>query len=136
MFTTADRPGLRSPIARGAGRGYRSVARLRRPGQRDTVGVDLAALTSKPMTIAVELPDTLKSALFPAGEDPSRAVLEAVALEGYRTDRLSESDIRQLLGFETRMEVHAFLKERGVVLHYTIADLEHDCATAALAASK
>ena len=44
--------------------------------------------------------------------------LEALALEGYRTERLSESELRQMLGFETRMQVHAFLKEHGVYLNY------------------
>jgi hypothetical protein len=33
---------------------------------------------------------------------PARAALEALALEGYRSERLSEYDVRQLLGFETR----------------------------------
>jgi hypothetical protein len=35
-----------------------------------------------------------------------------------------------LLGFGTRMEVHGFLKEHGVYLHYTMEDLEHDMAEA------
>ncbi len=42
--------------------------------------------------------------------DPAHSALEALALEGYRSDRLSEFDIQQLLGIETRMEVHGFLK--------------------------
>ena len=88
------------------------------------------------MTIVVEIPDDLAGALSTEGQDPARALLEAVALEGYRTDRLSESDIRQLLGFETRMEVHGFLKEHGVFLHYTLEDLEHDTATALDAARR
>jgi hypothetical protein len=28
----------------------------------------------------------------------------------------------------TRMEVHGFLKEHGAILHYTVKDLERDCA--------
>jgi len=75
-------------------------------------------------------------ALSTKGENPPRAVIEAVPLEGYRADRLSESDVRQLLGFETRMEVHGFLKERGVFLHYSLEDLEHDTATALDAARR
>jgi hypothetical protein len=46
------------------------------------------------------------------------------ALEGYRTELLSESAVRQMLGFQTRMEVHAFLKQHGVYLHYDVSDLE------------
>ena len=59
-------------------------------------------------------------------QDPNRAALEALALEGYRSQRLGESAVRRLLGFQTRMEVHGFLKEHGVCLHYTMDDLEHD----------
>jgi len=78
------------------------------------------------MTVTIEIPDELASALAPSGRDLSRAALEAIALDGYRSDRLTEADIRQLLGFETRMEVHAFLKEHGAFLPYTLQDLEHD----------
>lgn len=78
------------------------------------------------MTITIEIPEELAGQLIAAGQDPARATLEAVALEGYRSDRFSEADIRELLGFETRMEVHGFLKEHGVFLHYTDEDLAHD----------
>lgn len=82
------------------------------------------------MTITVELPDALEGLLFANGQEPARAVLEAIALEGYRAERLTESDVRQLLGFETRMEVHEFLKEHGAFMHYTLEDLHHDSTVA------
>jgi len=82
------------------------------------------------MTIIVELPDALEATLFASGEEPARAMLEAVALEGYRAERLTESDVRQLLGFETRMEVHEFLKNHGAFMHYTLEDLDNDSAVA------
>jgi hypothetical protein len=47
-----------------------------------------------------------------------------VALEGYRSGALSESDVREMLGFPTRMQVHAFLKEHSVYLQYGIDELE------------
>jgi hypothetical protein len=78
------------------------------------------------MTITIEIPDELAAALTPSGRDLCRAALEAIALDGYRSDRLTEADVRQLLGFETRMEVHGFLKEHGAFLPYTLQDLEHD----------
>ncbi len=78
------------------------------------------------MTITVDLPEEFAGPLIPEGQDPARFVLEAIALDGYRSDRLTEADIRQLLGFETRMEVHGFLKEHGAFLPYTVEDLEHD----------
>lgn len=82
------------------------------------------------MQITLNIPDELATQLVPVGKDPGRAALEALAIEGYRTEQLSESDIRQLLGFETRMEVHAFLKEHGAYLHYSLEDLEQDRVSA------
>jgi hypothetical protein len=78
------------------------------------------------MTITIEIPDELAAAFATPGQDLCRAALEAIALDGYRSDRLTEADIRRLLGFETRMEVHGFLKEHGAFLPYTVKDLEHD----------
>ena len=45
---------------------------------------------------------------------------------GYRTEQISEAEIRRLFGFETRMEEHAFLKERGAFLHYSLEDAAKD----------
>ncbi len=78
------------------------------------------------MTITVEIPDSVVDEFATRGKDPARAILEAIALEGYRKDWLSEEGVRRMLGLETRMDVHAFLKENNVYLHYSMADLEHD----------
>jgi hypothetical protein len=77
------------------------------------------------MHIALDIPDNI-AGVIPPDQVPARAALEALALEGYRSKRLGESAVRRLLGFETRMEVHGFLKEHGVYLHYDIGDFEHD----------
>jgi hypothetical protein len=77
--------------------------------------------------VTFDIPDELAAELGMA--DLSRAALEALALEGYRSERLTESEIRRLLGFETRMEVHDFLKEHGAYLHYSLADMEKDRET-------
>ncbi|SPF48848.1 conserved hypothetical protein [Candidatus Sulfopaludibacter sp. SbA4] len=82
------------------------------------------------MNITVEIPDTIAGDLAGEGRDPARAVLEAIALEGYRADRLSEYQVRQLLGFETRDEVDGFLKEHGAFMQYTMEDVERDTAVA------
>ena len=78
------------------------------------------------MIVTIEIPDNVAQALTAQGGDLSRAVLEAIVLEGYRRQRLGESQIRRVLGFETRMEVHGFLKEHGVYLNYGLKDLDHD----------
>lgn len=88
------------------------------------------------MQITLNIPDQLARQVASEGQDPARVALEALALEGYRSERLSESAVRQMLGFETRMEVHAFLKHHGVYLHYDVADLGQDTATAKKLRSK
>jgi len=82
------------------------------------------------MEVTLNIPDALAAQIISEGKDPSRSALEALALEGYRTEHLSEAEIRQLLGFETRMEVHAFLKEHGAFLHYSLEDANRDRETA------
>ena len=77
------------------------------------------------MHIALDIPDTIPNVVAP-DQDPARAALEAMALEGYCSERLSEYDVRELLGFTTAIQVHGFLKEHGVHLHYSMADLEND----------
>ena len=78
------------------------------------------------MQITLELPEDIAAHLATKGEDLSRAALEALALEEYRAQKLSTAQLRRLLGYHTRVQVHAFLKEHGVYLHYTHEDLEHD----------
>ncbi len=79
------------------------------------------------MQITLELPDDV--GLQAQVKDLPRAVLKSFALEGYRSGTLTEEQVRRLLGFETRMEVHGFLKDHGVYLNYTREDLEQDMET-------
>jgi predicted HTH domain antitoxin len=79
--------------------------------------------------VTIGLPKELTEALARSGRDLSRAALEALATEAYRERKISHSQLRQLLGFETRMEVDSFLKDRGVELEYTYEDLQRDLAT-------
>ena len=58
------------------------------------------------MEITLKIPDELAQRVASEGKEPARVALEALALEGYRTERLSESAIRQMLGFDSRIQVH------------------------------
>lgn len=78
------------------------------------------------MNITIELPDEIVSYLQEHWQDMPRAVLESIALEGYRSGALGEELVRRLLGFNTRFEVHGFLKEHGVPLNYPMEALEQD----------
>lgn len=80
------------------------------------------------MTITLDLPEDIARHLASHGEDPARTALEALALEGYRSRTLSEEQIRRMLGYETRVEVHGFLKRHGVYLNYTADDFRSDLA--------
>jgi hypothetical protein len=82
------------------------------------------------MRLTIDLPDDLAQELASGnGTDLPRAVLEAVALEGYRSERLTHAEVMRLLGFEHRVELDAFLKAHGVSLHYTRDDLEQELMT-------
>ena len=80
------------------------------------------------MQVTIELPEDISASLDGQWGDLSRHALETIAVEGYRTGALTESQVRRLLGFETRFHVHALLKERKIPLRYTEADLEDDLA--------
>ena len=78
------------------------------------------------MKITFDVPDEIAKALQEQWPDMPRGVLESIALEGYRSGAMGEELVRRLLGFETRFEVHGFLKDHGVPLNYTLEDLEAD----------
>jgi hypothetical protein len=81
------------------------------------------------MDVQLQIPDDVARAIQNQQPDLSRAAVEALALEGYRSERLSEGQVRRLLGFRTRMQVHTFLKAHNVYLNYSIRELENDLAS-------
>ncbi len=80
------------------------------------------------MRVTLDLPDDISAALEGQWQDIPRQALEALAVEGYRTGALTENQVRRLLDFESRFQVHALLKEHRVPLRYTEADIENDLA--------
>jgi predicted HTH domain antitoxin len=80
------------------------------------------------MDVTITLPEDISTALKGQWGNVPRRSLEAIAVEAYRTGALTEGQVRRLLGFETRFQVHALLKEHQVPLNYTAADLEDDLA--------
>ena len=81
------------------------------------------------MDVQLQIPDDVARIIQNEQPDLSRAALEALALEGYRNERLSEAQVRRMLGLRTRMQVHAFLKAHNVHLNYSIDELESDLAS-------
>ncbi len=80
------------------------------------------------MQITFEIPDELAAPLTGPGQDPARAALEAWGLEAFRQRRLSEYQLRTLLGLPSRWDLHALFKERKVEM-YTLEEFEKDLAT-------
>jgi hypothetical protein len=52
--------------------------------------------------VTIQLPDDISAALGSGGTTPPRRSLEAIAVEAYRSGALTESQVRRLLGFESR----------------------------------
>ena len=80
------------------------------------------------MQITVTIPDDLAAPLLSTGQEPARAALEALALEGYRQRRITGYQLRTLLDIPSRYELDGFLKQHEVY-DYTIEDFDHDLAT-------
>lgn len=77
------------------------------------------------MQFTVELPDDLARQMIPAGHDPARTALEDMAVEAYRSHRLTEHQLAALLGMG-RYDLDGFLKRREVWLEYTSAELQQE----------
>ena len=80
------------------------------------------------MHLTIDLPTEISEVLQERWGDLSRHALETLAVDAYRTSVLSESQVRRLLGFENRFQVHALLKQFHVPLRYTGLDLQNDLA--------
>jgi hypothetical protein len=61
------------------------------------------------MVLTLEVPDEIARALAGAAHaDPQRFALEAIAVEGYRENRLTQKQVGEILGF-SRIETEDFL---------------------------
>ena len=78
------------------------------------------------MQVTIELPDELADQIRKTSGDVARRVLEAFAIDSYRSGKLTGSQARQLLGLETRFELDALLRRAGVFREYTAEELERD----------
>jgi hypothetical protein len=75
------------------------------------------------MKVTLEIPDDVAATLRRKWPDLSRAILEIIALEGYRSGALTAAQVRRMLGFETGFQGDTFLKENGVYLEESISDI-------------
>lgn len=75
--------------------------------------------------MTIHIPDDLATRLGTAGDLPRR-ILEAVAVEEFRLGRLTQPELRHLLGLATRQALDSFLKAHEVYIPYTVDDLNRD----------
>ena len=78
------------------------------------------------MNVAIDLPPEIARSLAGPHDDLSRVALEALAAHGYRSGKLTHAEVQRMLGFSSRWDTDAFLKQAGAYLDYSEADLEHD----------
>ena len=79
------------------------------------------------MYVAIQLPEDIAKQLEAAWQDMPRRALEAVAVEGYRSEALTQRQVGRLLDL-SYWETEAFLKQRRAYLPYDDDDLRKDRA--------
>jgi hypothetical protein len=77
------------------------------------------------MQIIFELPEDIAQALASKWKNLRHATLESLAVEAYRSNALTAAQVRKLLGFETRMQADALLREHDLN-DFTAAAFEQD----------
>lgn len=80
------------------------------------------------MTVAIDIPDEIGQVLDAQSGGLSRAVLEAVAAEAYRSGTITTAQVQQMLGLPSRWETEDFLQRAQAYHDYTMDDLERDIA--------
>lgn len=78
--------------------------------------------------ITVKLPEDVVARFGATPQAVAHQLLESVAADGYRNQRLSRGQVRQMLGLNWH-ETEEFLARQGCVRHYTVEDLEDDRRT-------
>jgi len=78
------------------------------------------------MTVKLEIPEEFARRLAPDDASLARAELEALAVEGVRSGKLTAFQARRLLGIESRFDMDGLLKAHGVFLELTAQDVLND----------
>jgi hypothetical protein len=87
------------------------------------------------MDVHLEIPEEVAQQLASDATGLAHAALEAIALEGVRSGKLTVAQARRLLGIQSRYEMDGFLKVHGVFLDLTLEDVRRD-SEAALSSSR
>lgn len=82
------------------------------------------------MRVRLDVPEEVAKQFATEPGGVTRAALEALAIEGVRSGKLTVHQAREMLGIASRYEMDGFLKERGVLLPITMEDVITDTNTA------
>ena len=80
--------------------------------------------------IMVKLPENVAGRFGDTPEAAGRQLLESAAIEGYRSQRLSRGQVREMLRLEWQ-QTEDFLASHDCPRHYTLSDLDDDRETLA-----
>jgi predicted HTH domain antitoxin len=80
------------------------------------------------MQVTLKMPDQVARQWGETSDAVGRHVMEDATIEGYREGRLSHRQVGEMLGLDY-WQAETFLKERGVAVNYSVADLDTDKAT-------
>jgi len=78
------------------------------------------------MAITIELPTDLEERLERSWAHLERHALEGFVVEAFRNHKIGSFEAGRILGMENRVEIIAFLCERGVYPGYDVEDYETD----------
>jgi predicted HTH domain antitoxin len=80
------------------------------------------------VNIAINIPDDIGHILAAQAGGVCRVVLEAVAIEAYRSGTITPAQVQQMLELRSRWETESFLRRAEAFHDYTMDDLEQDIA--------
>ncbi len=84
------------------------------------------------MQVHLDVPEDVARQFATEPGGITRAALEALAIEGVRSGKLTVHQAGQMLGIPSRYEMDGFLKAHGVLLPITLEDVVRDSKTATI----
>jgi len=82
------------------------------------------------MQVYLDVPEDVARQFAAEPGGITRAALEALAIEGVRSGKLTVHQARQMLDIPSRYEMDGFLKAHGVLLPITMEEVVRDSQTA------
>jgi predicted HTH domain antitoxin len=78
------------------------------------------------MQITIYIPEEIGQKLQIEWGNLSRKALESIAIQAYREEVITSTEVEELLDFSSRWETEEFLQSSRAYLNYTESDLEED----------